>query len=131
MMATELVWYEVIDLTSYGMKYPKDWFYRCGHKQKCWDNSVCESLGQYSCKAKAIARLYKWANDKGLDAQKSINYDESYPSYYENDLSITCYCLMELGKWYDINDNLTTKREDQVYGIAAMVVKKVLELDRD
>jgi len=130
-MATELVWYEVIDITSYGLKYPTDWYIRCGNKPKFWENSVCESLGVYSCEEKAINRLKKFATDKGfIYEQYAKRIDNSYP-YYENDYEIDCYPLIEIGLWYDIYDQPVEKMFNRAYGTGAMVVKKVITLDKD
>lgn len=130
-MATELVWYELVDLTSYGIKYPKDWFYRCGHKPKLWEGSVCESLGQYSSEENALSRLKKWGDDKGLDSSLIAQIDSGYGRYYENNLSIVCEPVATLGIWYNAKDEPTTNELDRCYGTAAMVVRKTMELDRD
>ena len=129
-MVTKLVWYEVIDLTSYGIKYPKDWCQRCGRKLRAWENSVCESLGQYSTEDKAIVRMKKWADEKGLAFEPKLIPD-GFGIYYENDLGITVQPRFEVGLWYDIYDNPTTDVFERSYGTGATVVKKTIELDKD
>lgn len=129
-MSKEIAWYEVIDLTSYGVKYPTDWYKRCGHNSKLWDTPVYESLGNYSTMEKASACLKRWAAEKGLDPNQSISLDP-YILYYENDYGIVCKAIEELGIWYDIRGEITTEKMKQCYGTAAMIVKKTLELDKD
>lgn len=129
-MAKELVWYEVKDLTSYGLKYPKDWYKRNGHNMKSWDDSVCETLGQYSSEEKAIDCLKKWANEKGLNPE-DLDRTTFGIEYYENDFSITCMPIAEFGVWYDIYDEVTTDKLERCYGTGAMIVKKIITLDED
>lgn len=129
-MAKELIWYEVIDLTSAGIKYHDDWYYRFGHDLKRWDESVCESLGNYSNEEKAFECLKKWAEEKGIDLERVERFGSNI-EYFESDYSITVMPILELGLWYDIHDELTEDKIKQVYGTGAMIVKKTIELDKD
>ena len=128
-MAKKLVWYEVIDLTSYGVKYPDDWYYRCGHLG-CWENSVCESLGLYSSKKKAVDRLRKWSDEKGFKFEPK-QIPNGVGVHYLDDLTITVEPIVELSHWYDIYDNPTDDAFKRSYGTGAMVVRKTLTLDED
>lgn len=129
-MAKKLVWYEVIDLTSYGIKYPEDWYYRCGNKPRIWENSVYETLGSYSNIHKAIDCLKKWATDKGI-VYKPKMIAKGIGLHYLNDFTITVEPYMELGLWYDMYDNLTDDAFKRDYGTGAMIARKTIELDKD
>lgn len=129
-MARKLVWYEVIDLTSYGIKYPKDWRQRCGRNPQCWENSVFETLGEYSSLTKAANRLKKWANEKGIK-YKPKNIPKGVGVHYLNDFSITVEPCVEIGLWYDVRDNLTDNLYERDYGTGAMIARKTIELDKD
>lgn len=129
-MSKSLVWYEVVDLTTYAVKYPKDWYERSGRKYSMREASVLENLGNYSSMRNAVNRLRKWALDKG------INYDENcskFPDayYYWDDSETECQCMMEVGIWYDLYDKQVTDPFERVYGTGAMIVKKTLELNKD
>ena len=129
-MAKELVWYEVIDLTSWGIKYPKDWYARNGRRNYLREAPVCENIGCYSSKKKAIECLKKWAFEKGIDYdQNSRLFDKL--SYYENDFAITCTQIEEVGIWFDLYDNPAKEAWNRYYGTGAAIIKKTLELDKD
>ena len=96
-MATKLIWYDVIDLTSYALKYPKDWYYRSHGNYNAQEYPVNESLGKYSSEEKAIQRLKKWAEEKGLDPELMTKIEEKEPIYYEDDWAIDCIPICELG----------------------------------
>ena len=134
-MAKELTWYEVIDLTSWVIKYPTDWYERNGHSHYLREAPVFEHLGCYSSKKKAIERLKKWALDKGICYNRNSIRDlkklQSYPSYYESDLVVMCTIITEVGIWFDLHDEPAKDVWDRVYGTGAAVVKKTMELDKD
>ena len=129
-MAKELVWYEVIDLTSFGLKYHDNWYEKCGKNYKLWDVSVCETIGRYSSEEKARDCLNNWLNEKGLDSEQLDR--SNYPiEYYEDSLAVTCTPITEVGLWYDVYDEVTINRMERSYGTGAMIVKKTMTLDED
>lgn len=131
-MAKELVWYEVIDTTSYAIKYPKDWYKRNGCSYYMREAPVLENLGNYSSMRNAVKRLKKWALDKGIDFKQNVSErSEAKFPYYENDFSVECYIIQEVGIWFDMHDNPTKNVYDRFYGTGAAIVKKTMELDKD
>ncbi len=127
-MATELVWYEVIDLTSYVVKYP-DYAHVPCYIRHPW-NSINMSLGKYSTKEPALIRLKSWADENGLSFEKNTIPNPTYP-YYEDDYSVTCECVLIIGINYDPDGNQVSFDDPkQAYMIGAQVVKKHMTLDK-
>ena len=130
-MAKEMIWYEVLDLTAYGIKYPNDWYDRCGKHLKLWEAPVCESLGVYSTQENAVNRLKKWANDKGIDYEENKYEPETKWPFYEGDFIVECIPVVEVGLYFNLRDEQTTNREGSCYSTSAMIIKKTMELDKD
>ena len=133
-MAKEVTWYEVIDLTSWVIKYPKDWYARNGRNYYLKEAPVFEHLGCYSSKKKAIERLKRWALEKGIDYYENnheFSTKEPLSYYYENDFAITCTQICEIGIWFDLHDNPAKDSWDRVYGTGAAIIKKTLKTDED
>lgn len=129
-MLNELSWYEVVDLTSFVIKYPTDWYYKNGHNYNMREAPVCENIGRYSTEEKAIARLRKFAESKGIDFEKNSEKCDSIP-YYENNYGTECVTIFEVGIWFNIHDEPAKTLLDRIYGTGAMVVKKSIILDED
>ena len=132
-MTKELSWYEVIDLTSYGVKYPNDWYERCGRNRKWWDVPVSEVLGKYSTEENAIKGLRKWADEKGIPFEEnSEELRRMYPIFCDDGLDCECYAIVQVGLYYDFKDN-QVKRDDDLYcySTSAIVVRKVITLTLD
>ena len=132
-MATEMVWYEVIDMTSVGIKYPNDWFIRCGHDYKGHDFPAFDVLGRFSTEDKAKKCLQKWAAEKGIDYAENL-YTNIMAEYYEHDMGVCCKIVEEVGLYYDINDKQVDRYIswlDVCYQTSAVIVKKIMTLDED
>ena len=130
-MAKNLVWYEVIDLTSWGIKYPADWYERNGRRRYMEDAPVLETLGNYSSKTKAVKRLKEWSLQKGIDYESNKTKFPEKCLYFENDFNVTCEQILEVGIWFNINDEPAKNVYDRYYGTGAAIVKKTMELDKD
>ena len=132
-MATELVWYEVLDFTSYITKYPKDWFYRNGRHIDAKYSPVLEPLGLYSTEEKAMEKLRKFAEEKGIPFDENFcKLELGYPDFYENSYNVTCFSIGEVGIWFNANDEpVKNIRDDSYYGTGAFIIKKVMTLDED
>ncbi|MCR4649216.1 MAG: hypothetical protein K5776_09080 [Lachnospiraceae bacterium] len=135
-MATEIVWYEVIDMTSVGMKYPNDWFKRAGYNHKNYDNPAFDILGRFSTEEKAEKCLQKWAAEKGIDYAENlyVNIINGLAEYYEQDYSVCCKIIKEVGLYYNIlNEQIDriTAYSDICYQTSAMLVKKTMILDEE
>lgn len=129
-MLNELSWYEVVDLTSYVIKYPTDWFYKNGHNYSMREASVFENIGRYSTEEKAIARLRKFAESKGIDFDRNSMKCNPIP-YYEDEYGTECIPVFEVGIWFNMHDEQVKNSLDRIYGTGAMVVKKSITLDED
>ena len=128
-MTKELVWYEVIDMTSVVIKYPKDWFYKCGRNYKGDDTPAVETIGRFSTEEKALDCLQKWAEEKGLNFAENLHvntigelYNPSDDRYFE--------IIKEVGLYYDIDNNpVEYEKLDWVYSTSAMLIKYKILLD--
>lgn len=130
-MATELVWYEVIDMTSVGIKYPNDWFTRCGRIYEGKYYPAFDILGKFSTEEKALRCLRKWAEEKGIDFEEN-SYESEIAEYYEPDCDAYCKIIKDVGLYYNSEDKQVERNSLKwLYCTSAMAVKKTLTLDED
>lgn len=123
-MAKEIAWYEVIDVTSRGLKEPE---------ANLWLDDFCQSeselIGKYSTEENGIKRLKKWAEDKGID------YDEHFlvqmnHFYWDEGIDLD-HLITIVGLFYDYHDNEVTADDDFNYATYAILIKKTMVLDED
>ena len=117
-MAKEVVWYEVYDITSNGLNDPKlNYFIDdfCELKKS-------ELLGRYSTKENAVARLRKWAEQKGICFEDNVFTKADYT------LTKIEVCV---GIFYSLDDIPLKYTDDWAYGSQSVAIQKVMLLDED
>ena len=124
MMAKEICWYEAIDVTSRGLKEPK---------QNLWlddfCSTECELIGKYSSEENGIKRLKKWAEDKGIHFDEHFSVRRNH--FYWDEGADVSNLVMIVGLFYDLHDNEVTIDDDYDYATFAVLIKKTMKLDED
>ena len=116
-MENKFTWYEVFDETSNGLRYPENDY---------WLDDYCESkgsmIGRYSTMEKAIARLKKWAEEKGIPFEENVHEEENPFSKSP---------IVHAGIYYSINDEPVKYTDHWAYASEAIIIERCMELDHD
>ena len=120
-MVKQVEWYEVFDITS---KEVHDGF-----------EQERVLLGRYSTEWNGLARMEKWAREKGIDSEKNIYVRKDFIPWHDPEEGSSFSCRFEkvtvIGIFYDLCDRQVSYDENWAYATYTLMVKEKIQLDTD